>query len=242
MDPAVVPWGTRHHSQVRRRQAEGRRLAPAALPRYGAVALQRAWPSRVASEGLRPCSAHGLSAAASGKATTSIVHLRAFAQHIRAQQQQPQRRPEYVPNRIDDPNCMLIFDNPMLHDGEQSPSATMTTTKKLVVTHQLACLGVNIIKAGFRSSYPDDLDAVSSIVIEVGIGNNPPASEKPVGVDVEGTGACAPSRCVLGFDCFGPLEVVPSFRTHRKARVPSPGETGAPALLSRHTYVPCNRT
>ncbi|XP_066339309.1 2-isopropylmalate synthase 2, chloroplastic-like isoform X2 [Miscanthus floridulus] len=36
----------------------------------------------------------------------------------------------------------------------------MTSAEKLVVARQLACLGVDIIDAGFPASSPDDLDAV----------------------------------------------------------------------------------
>ncbi|KAK1664251.1 hypothetical protein QYE76_052410 [Lolium multiflorum] len=53
---------------------------------------------------------------------------------------------------MDDPNYARIFDT-TLRDGEQSPGATMTNTQKLVVTRQLA---VDIIKAGFPASSPDN--------------------------------------------------------------------------------------
>ncbi|KAH7679298.1 Geranylgeranylglyceryl phosphate synthase/Heptaprenylglyceryl phosphate synthase protein [Dioscorea alata] len=79
-------------------------------------------------------------------------------------------RPAYIPNRIDDPSYVRIFDT-TLRDGEQSPGATMTSVEKLAVAKQLARLGVDIIEAGFPASSPDDLDAVRSIAIEVG--NNP---------------------------------------------------------------------
>nr|CAD1817216.1 unnamed protein product [Ananas comosus var. bracteatus] len=62
-------------------------------------------------------------------------------------------RPEYVPNRIDDPDYVRIFDT-TLRDGEQSPGATMTSAEKLVVARQLARLGVDIIEAGFPASSP----------------------------------------------------------------------------------------
>ncbi|AQK57296.1 2-isopropylmalate synthase B [Zea mays] len=116
-------------------------------------------------------SAYGLSAA--GNASSSTVRLRALAQRTRAQPQPPRRRPEYVPNRIDDPNYVRIFDT-TLRDGEQSPGATMTSAEKLVVARQLARLGVDVIEAGFPASSPDDLDAVRSIAIEVG---NPPPGD-----------------------------------------------------------------
>ncbi|XP_020101772.1 2-isopropylmalate synthase A-like isoform X2 [Ananas comosus] len=95
-------------------------------------------------------------------------------------------RPEYVPNRIDDPDYVRIFDT-TLRDGEQSPGATMTSAEKLVVARQLARLGVDIIEAGFPASSPDDLDAVRSIAIEVG--------NTPVGEDGHVPVICGLARC-----------------------------------------------
>ncbi|KAG2429375.1 hypothetical protein HXX76_011140 [Chlamydomonas incerta] len=77
------------------------------------------------------------------------------------------RRPEYVPNRIDDPNYVRIFDT-TLRDGEQSPGATLTSKEKLDIARQLAKLGVDIIEAGFPVASPDDFEAVRTIAMEVG--------------------------------------------------------------------------
>jgi len=77
------------------------------------------------------------------------------------------RRPEYIPNRIDDPNYVRIFDT-TLRDGEQSPGATLTSKEKLDIAKQLAKLGVDIIEAGFPVASPDDFEAVRSIAMEVG--------------------------------------------------------------------------
>ncbi|KAK9906563.1 hypothetical protein WJX75_004234 [Coccomyxa subellipsoidea] len=77
------------------------------------------------------------------------------------------RRPEYIPNRIDDPNYVRIFDT-TLRDGEQSPGATLTSKEKLDIARQLAKLGVDIIEAGFPVASPDDFDAVRSIAMDVG--------------------------------------------------------------------------
>ncbi|MGC8855967.1 MAG: 2-isopropylmalate synthase [Anaerolineae bacterium] len=68
-------------------------------------------------------------------------------------------------------NYVKIFDT-TLRDGEQSPGATMTSQEKLEVARALACLGVDIIEAGFPAASPDDLEAVRRIAREVG---NPPA-------------------------------------------------------------------
>eukprot|EP00775_Hariotina_reticulata_P010039 gene10039-10195_t len=76
-------------------------------------------------------------------------------------------RPEYVPNRIDDPNYVRIFDT-TLRDGEQSPGATLTSQEKLEIARQLTKLGVDVIEAGFPVSSPADFEAVKRIACEVG--------------------------------------------------------------------------
>ena len=81
--------------------------------------------------------------------------------------QEQRRRPDYVPNRIDDPSYVRIFDT-TLRDGEQSPGATMTSKEKLEIARQLAKLGVDIIEAGFPAASPDDFEAVRSIAMDVG--------------------------------------------------------------------------
>ena len=45
-------------------------------------------------------------------------------------------------------NRVIIFDT-TLRDGEQSPGATLTSSEKLEIAHQLARLGVDVIEAGF---------------------------------------------------------------------------------------------
>ncbi|CAG9466221.1 unnamed protein product [Pedinophyceae sp. YPF-701] len=77
------------------------------------------------------------------------------------------KRPDYIPNRIDDPNYVRIFDT-TLRDGEQSPGATLTSREKLQIATQLAKLGVDIIEAGFPVASPDDFNAVKQIAVEVG--------------------------------------------------------------------------
>ncbi|KAI5078560.1 hypothetical protein GOP47_0006231 [Adiantum capillus-veneris] len=78
-----------------------------------------------------------------------------------------QKRPQYVPHRIDDPHYVRIFDT-TLRDGEQSPGATLTSKEKLDIAKQLSKLGVDIIEAGFPIASPDDLEAVKLIAREVG--------------------------------------------------------------------------
>ena len=65
--------------------------------------------------------------------------------------QSQRARPHYVPNRIDDPNYVRIFDT-TLRDGEQSPGATLTSSEKLEIAKQLAKLKVDIIEAGASHS------------------------------------------------------------------------------------------
>ncbi|KAJ8774849.1 hypothetical protein K2173_018108 [Erythroxylum novogranatense] len=95
------------------------------------------------------------------------------------------RRPEYIPNRIDDPNYVRIFDT-TLRDGEQSPGATMTSKQKLDIARQLAKLGVDIIEAGFPAASKDDFEAVRSIAMDVG---------NAVGEDGYVPVICGLSRC-----------------------------------------------
>lgn len=76
-------------------------------------------------------------------------------------------RPEYVPNKISDPNYVRIFDT-TLRDGEQSPGATLTSKEKVDIARMLAKLRVDIIEAGFPVASPDDFEAVQSIANVVG--------------------------------------------------------------------------
>jgi len=76
-------------------------------------------------------------------------------------------RPEYVPNKISDPDYVRIFDT-TLRDGEQSPGATLTSDEKLEIARMLAKLGVDIIEAGFPIASPDDFAAVKQIADVVG--------------------------------------------------------------------------
>ena len=48
----------------------------------------------------------------------------------------PPSRPPYIPNRIDDPSYVRIFDT-TLRDGEQSPGATLTSKEKLDIAKQV---------------------------------------------------------------------------------------------------------
>eukprot|EP00775_Hariotina_reticulata_P011414 gene11414-11561_t len=93
----------------------------------------------------------------------SITRRRCISVSASAQR----KRPEYIPNRIDDPNYVRIFDT-TLRDGEQSPGATLTSKEKLDIAKQLSKLGVDIIEAGFPIASPDDFEAVRAIAMDVG--------------------------------------------------------------------------
>jgi 2-isopropylmalate synthase len=69
---------------------------------------------------------------------------------------------------------VVIFDT-TLRDGEQSAGAGLTVEEKVLIAHQLARLGVDVIEAGFAASSPGDFEAVSRIAREVGNGPGAPA-------------------------------------------------------------------
>src|SRR5450432_1290145 len=59
-----------------------------------------------------------------------------------------------------------VFDT-TLRDGEQSPGCSMNQQEKLRLAHQLDCLGVNVIEAGFPISSDGDFAAVQAIAAVV---------------------------------------------------------------------------
>jgi len=63
---------------------------------------------------------------------------------------------------IFDTTLRIIFDT-TLRDGEQSPGASLTVNEKLVVAHQLARLGVDVIEAGFPIASDGDFEAVKLV-------------------------------------------------------------------------------
>ncbi|KAL6774011.1 LEU2 [Auxenochlorella protothecoides x Auxenochlorella symbiontica] len=104
----------------------------------------------------------------SARPLTTRVCRRSLVTRASAGSARPQRkRPEYIPNRIDDPNYVRVFDT-TLRDGEQSPGATLTSKEKMEIAKQLQKLGVDVIEAGFPIASPDDFEAVRSIAMEVG--------------------------------------------------------------------------
>ena len=66
----------------------------------------------------------------------------------------------------DNDGRVLIFDT-TLHDGEQSPGASMTLEEKLEVADLLDQLGVDIIEAGFPIASPGDFESVSEVARRV---------------------------------------------------------------------------
>jgi len=63
-------------------------------------------------------------------------------------------------------NKIYIFDT-TLRDGEQSPGASLNTSEKVEIAHQLARLNVDVIEAGFPVSSPVQFEAVKRIATEV---------------------------------------------------------------------------
>ncbi len=57
---------------------------------------------------------------------------------------------------------VLIFDT-TLRDGEQSPGISLDVGEKLEIADQLACLGVDVIEAGFPIASDGDFEAVEAI-------------------------------------------------------------------------------
>src|SRR5204863_8807253 len=66
----------------------------------------------------------------------------------------------------DSPDHVRIFDT-TLRDGEQSPGISLNVPEKVEIANQLARLGVDIIEAGFLSTWPGDFEAVQTIAREV---------------------------------------------------------------------------
>jgi len=67
---------------------------------------------------------------------------------------------------MDSKNRVYLFDT-TLRDGEQSPGVSLNEEEKLEIGIQLACLGVDIIEAGFPVSSPGDFKAVKRIAENV---------------------------------------------------------------------------
>ncbi|MGH9511900.1 MAG: 2-isopropylmalate synthase [Terriglobales bacterium] len=61
---------------------------------------------------------------------------------------------------------ITIFDT-TLRDGEQSPGCSMNVQEKLRLAHQLDCLGVDVIEAGFPIASEGDFAAVQAIAASV---------------------------------------------------------------------------
>jgi 2-isopropylmalate synthase len=55
-----------------------------------------------------------------------------------------------------------IYDT-TLRDGEQTPGISLTPDEKVKIADQLACLGVDVIEAGYPMASPGDFDAVEAI-------------------------------------------------------------------------------
>jgi len=65
-----------------------------------------------------------------------------------------------------DMDKVIIFDT-TLRDGEQSPGASLNVDEKLVIAHQLAKLGVDVVEAGFPIASEGDFKAVNLVAERV---------------------------------------------------------------------------
>lgn len=59
-----------------------------------------------------------------------------------------------------------IFDT-TLRDGEQAAGTRLGSREKLIIAHQLAQLGVDVIEAGYPASSPEDFEAVRRVAREI---------------------------------------------------------------------------
>ncbi|KAL8160366.1 hypothetical protein V2J09_001903 [Rumex salicifolius] len=77
------------------------------------------------------------------------------------------KHPKYIPNKIKDSSYVRVLDT-TLRDGEQTPGVNFSPDQKLEIARQLACLGVDIIEAGFPASSPEAAEVVKHIALTVG--------------------------------------------------------------------------
>lgn len=81
---------------------------------------------------------------------------------------------------------VAVFDT-TLRDGEQAAGTRLGSREKIVIAHQLARLGVDVIEAGYPASSPEDFEAVQVICREVP-GPTICALSRAVPVDIEACG------------------------------------------------------
>jgi len=81
---------------------------------------------------------------------------------------------------------VAVFDT-TLRDGEQAAGTRLGKREKIVIAHQLARLGVDVIEAGYPASSPEDFEAVQSICREV-TGPTICALSRAVPIDIEACG------------------------------------------------------
>jgi 2-isopropylmalate synthase len=81
---------------------------------------------------------------------------------------------------------VAVFDT-TLRDGEQAAGTRLGSREKIVIAHQLARLGVDVIEAGYPASSPEDFEAVQLICREVP-GPTICALSRAVPVDIEACG------------------------------------------------------
>jgi 2-isopropylmalate synthase len=69
-------------------------------------------------------------------------------------------------NANDSMKRIQIFDT-TLRDGEQSPGASIDSSRKIIIARQLAKLGIDVIEPGFAISSPGDFAAIQQISREL---------------------------------------------------------------------------
>src|ERR1700721_2260996 len=78
----------------------------------------------------------------------------------------------------------IIFFEPTLRDGEQSPGFSMNLNEKIRMAEALTELGVDVIEAGFAIASPGDFESVKTIAESIG-----QRADTPVLASLAGGGA-----------------------------------------------------
>jgi 2-isopropylmalate synthase len=81
---------------------------------------------------------------------------------------------------------VAVFDT-TLRDGEQAAGTRLGSREKILIAHQLAKLGVDVIEAGYPASSPEDFEAVQLICKEID-GPTICALSRAVPMDIEACG------------------------------------------------------
>jgi hypothetical protein len=141
------------------------------------AACQRAAPSSSTASRLAPPARAGyLAAGPAGRVASATPLSRRRSVVVTASESADAApslppRPPYIPNRIDDPYYVRIFDT-TLRDGEQSPGATLTSKEKLDIAKQVRSEREREREqaTGGRQEKKNDGRSLSSLAPGVGVG------------------------------------------------------------------------